>query len=547
MKNTGARLRVAALLLAGIHVQYAVASDCLIGGFTVNATTGTAVPAALVYADPVAGGTPAAVVTSDASGRFCFNELSKGDYWIRGRRNGFLESYVGATRYGQKGTPLTVSVDAPLAGVALRLFVPGTITGRVLDPEGEPLLGARVSLFRVSYSPKPDTVVVEEASTDPQGRYGFYLLPPGQYFVRASPGANGGDGQMQAGLRLRLLETFYPGSVSASESGRIRVRPADVVTGTDISLVRSTVVHVRGVAAKTITFPLAQGGGFGFTGPGELQLKCASQQVRGAPRCLYRAYPDPKGAFMFDAVPQGSYVLSLLSPKEFAFANAPHFERPLDVGPVDLEGVTLLESQDQLVTGTVIDTKRTPANGLTLGFASAEDPLYAFADVVNGTFSVSLPPGRYFAYVRSQGRWLVRNVMSAGRDALEDGFLVQASGEHSLEIVVTEDAGALVGTLAIAGSSGVAAGSIILAAPAQRAREHLYRHTLVDSRGSWRLEALPSGNYTLWAFEGIQPGQWLEPGFLEAVEQSGQKIVVGTSEQRIEHLALTPLSQETLR
>src|SRR4051812_8547833 len=98
------RILIFLLLVVCAAAQDKSAETGTISGIVVNANTGVPlnrVELALVGSKPV-------VTLTDANGKFEFVELNPGQYHLKGRRNGYLETYYGTRDRRGTGFPITV-------------------------------------------------------------------------------------------------------------------------------------------------------------------------------------------------------------------------------------------------------------------------------------------------------------------------------------------------------------------------------------------------------------------------------------------------------
>ena len=51
-----------------------------------------------------------------------------------------------------------------------------------------------------------------------------------------------------------------------------------------------------------------------------------------------------------------------------------------------------------------------------------------------------------------------------------------------------------------------------------------YSVVVVDETGAFQMDALTPGEYKLYAFEDMEAGAWLDPGFLKAYENRGTPV-----------------------
>src|SRR5215471_9072445 len=132
-----------------------------------------------------------ASVLTDRSGHFVFSGLPAGRYTVWVQRfnyfgplqNGFLSSTASST--------ITLDGAKSIAPVDLFLTPGMAITGRVVDPLGQPAIGMAITAYRSTYSDgKPQWVQVVSRPIDDRGEYRLSPLPPGDYYVGVTPPQN---------------------------------------------------------------------------------------------------------------------------------------------------------------------------------------------------------------------------------------------------------------------------------------------------------------------------------------------------------------------
>src|SRR5262249_53467291 len=97
----------------------------------------------------------------------------------------------GARSPNRSGLPLTVNPGQRLTDIVLQLMPAGTISGRVFDRDGEPMANVTVEALKYVYQEGQRVMnVVQTARTNDLGEYRLFWLPPGQYFVSATPSEN---------------------------------------------------------------------------------------------------------------------------------------------------------------------------------------------------------------------------------------------------------------------------------------------------------------------------------------------------------------------
>jgi large repetitive protein len=111
-------------------------------------------------------------LTTEDDGRFLFDNVAPGRYRVAVSRRGYTRS------------PLTITVDPRQANAVIQLPMTqaGTISGRVSDPNGQPLGNVEVLAMKASY---PDgrriLIPVQSVFTNDLGEYRLFWLAPGRY------------------------------------------------------------------------------------------------------------------------------------------------------------------------------------------------------------------------------------------------------------------------------------------------------------------------------------------------------------------------------
>lgn len=144
---------------------------------------------------------------------------AEGNFKVDGVRAAALQIQVSAPGYVPESAAVSMAAaesDAPAEAVpqtfyrigddvTIRLVKGGVITGRVLNPAGDPLIGVRVSAQPTNPTLANTATVLPamangEAQTDDRGIYRIFGLPAGTYVVVAHAGALGG-GSFGGGFR----------------------------------------------------------------------------------------------------------------------------------------------------------------------------------------------------------------------------------------------------------------------------------------------------------------------------------------------------------
>src|SRR5580698_6349684 len=180
--KTMARAKLLLLLCVGMYAQ--PAGQGVISGTVVEASNAEAVRKALVTA--TWHGTPRAWATTrtDGSGRFTFEGLPAGNYDLRAVKQGLGTAIYGADSIREIGDVVSLTDGETRANLKLRFLRSATISGRVVDADGDPIPAANVTLLRAGRNLGERVLTnAQSASTNDRGEYRI-AADPGEYFLR---------------------------------------------------------------------------------------------------------------------------------------------------------------------------------------------------------------------------------------------------------------------------------------------------------------------------------------------------------------------------
>jgi hypothetical protein len=216
----------------------------------------------------LAMGPPPQAIT-DQDGRFAFPHLRPGEYRIDVQRTGY------APLEGDGGRGRTIQVaDGQSAEVQLQLQKGAVISGRILAPSGEPQTDVRVMALRRVQGPQTQTRLMPAPmqgmqQTNDLGEFRLAGLPPGEYFVSASPQMQspfGGPGVAPPAptapgkTGTTITTTYYPGTTDAAAAQPIAVARGAEVGNISFMLQSLPAFRVSGVVVDEDGKPV--GGAF---------------------------------------------------------------------------------------------------------------------------------------------------------------------------------------------------------------------------------------------------------------------------------------------
>jgi len=164
-----------------------------IGGVVTDAVSGKPIAGAEILLLPAPGQGPRLTdwIRSDARGRFQYASLPAQRYTLRFQARRYITLEFGQTRAEQPGREIQLG-DGEDFHADMKLPRTGAVEGTVLDEFGDPAPSVSLTLAQRQYAAgrvrlMPATGRIGSLPTDDRGHYRLANVPPGDYFVTASP------------------------------------------------------------------------------------------------------------------------------------------------------------------------------------------------------------------------------------------------------------------------------------------------------------------------------------------------------------------------
>jgi hypothetical protein len=524
-----------------LSAALATGSDCTIEGTVLNTKTGEPVRKAeilLLAMDRPAGSlVPPAAVTADAAGKFRFQGLAAGRYSVRAERGGFLRM-IGIPGSDRGPVLVTLAEGESSRDVKLRLIPGALLAGRVLDEDGEPVIGARVQTMQTRYeSGRRQLAPVSEGDageilTDDLGQFRIHSLPPGRYYLMAAQrdrqllanaAATGPSGAQEEQGYPAVL---YPGVLNPSQTAPVEVREGEQRYGLDIRMLRVRTIRVRGKVLgipaerrSPVTVMLVSRQGFSLTLPSTITREDATYEIRGAA--------------------PGAYYLVARYDRDGLVVSA---RRALDVADTPIADADLALRPSFELKGRVVLAKKDPKaqfDTLVEQVELEDENGWGGASAVvrpDGTFTIeNLFEGVHRPGVRLHGlHYYVKTVRLGDADATDKPLhLTEAAAANELEVVLSADAASLEGTVTgETATPGVAARAFVVLVPEDRSRFERYRVSSTDQAGRFRIRAIVPGEYGLFAWDYLAYNEHLDPDFLKPFEEKRTRIALFENDRK---------------
>ncbi len=501
---------------------------CSIGGTVVDAVTNQPLKGAEVGLRSTLRGTndspaPPRFATTDANGKFVFEGVPPGRYVLLASHDGYTNNNRG--NMGFRDQWLSVAPGQHLNDVVLRLLPGGFIAGHITNEAGKPFRGVSMEALKLSYPRgRRELSEVARTRTNEAGEYRIPGLRPGKYYVHAKPPA--ALPAKPVGDKT-YVPLYYPAASDQGHSAALVLRPGEELAGIDMNLAPAHTVHVRGRVINALTsLPSKEA---------EVTLLSDQGETIFFPGKNFSA--GGQANFDFAGVPPGSYVVVAQQPSNPQERRTMWGRTSIEVGDTRLEHVEVVVSPGGDVSGRIrVEGKTAVDMGKVVGIlepqeASAlaslmpdidnasikSDGTFIFREVPEGRYRIHFFPLPAGFYLKSGG----------GADALDAGFSVgRGHSLPALELLLSAGAGRIDGTVISDERPSPGASVVLVPDGKQLPQPSDYRQARTDSLGRFAMRTVPPGDYTLFAWEQIENGAFMDPDFLGQYADRGRAVHV---------------------
>jgi hypothetical protein len=533
-------------------------------GLVVDVRTGRPIAGAEIKLDPLKFPeipSPRPVIT-DRNGHFLVEGVKPDTYTIMVKAGGYPSQLYGAARTGMLGLREFWDADEDNLGITatlvhveagktagdntIRLSPAGTVSGRVLGLDGQPLVSMTVELLRAEFDGwgrrKLEPIVV--AATNDRGEYRFFDFSPGAYYVKAEwnrmalvrqevasgvRGVNATDSNGQ-----NYVPAFYPGSSSIATAAAINVQPGAALTNIDIHLrsrdsLPKRIVRVQVLDAETGQAP-AEVSGSGF------RLLPQEENSLVSLGFGFGVYPS-KSSFERE-VTEGRYwlVAAYYEGDGDSRRTIRSGVQQLDVSSTASDVITVLVSPTATISGSVLLDGTTWTNTApdkvnirlqSLGVEESEmaiasvnkvDATFSFEDIASGEYGLrvsGLPADAY-----------VREALYNGRDLMKERLSIGKNPSGSLEIAISTKSGQVNGRVLLQDGSPAANVEAVLIPDSSFRHPDRYKAVKTDSAGRFVIRGIAPGDYKLYSWKALERFRYFDGDFVRRFETQGRPLRV---------------------
>ena len=501
---------------------------CRVSGTVVKMADGTPLKNATVQLSAEADREHTIATKTTADGRFALKNVPVGRYELTVSRNGYVTAKYGQKKPRDPGAAFTLAAGEDRHDLMFNLIPAAVIAGRVFDEDGEPAQRTVVMASREVYSEGRRTLSTGGwAQTDDLGQFRLFGLAPGRYYVSAAePGWEKvyGDREFNATPRQETerayTKTYYPGTTDPGKASVISVKEGEEVPGTDITLKQVAVFRIRGKVFNQVTRKPGREVELDLIPRGKgLEWENGS---RGGVK-------KPDGSFEIANVVPGPYVLLAYWSDEGTYYTA---QEKVDIAETDLDGITLTLGGGATISGRVRWEGKPSLEG---------DELQVFLEPAMMRFwsgtSARVQANQQFTLKNvNEGDYRViaggiskdcylKEIRYGDTRANDNTITVSKGGGASLEITISSLGARVEGD--VVNQDGLpAAGIWVVAVPdeARRGDSRLFKSQTTDQYGKYDLHGLAPGSYKIFAWTGIEQGEWEDSEFLKPQESSGESV-----------------------
>lgn len=466
--------------------------------------------------------------TTSEDGSFVFEKVPPGDYNFSARHVRFVAVDKSGDDGPFAGRKISISEGQAVKGVVFKMVPGAVVTGKVYDEYGDPQPGAMVflQLFRYINGKKQMTPSGRD-NTDDRGEYRIFNVAPGKYYLSASYRIRtwGREVARSEASDSSYPTVYYPGVLEPETAMELELRANEERQGMDLRLVLDRAVRVKGrvmLGGKPAREAYVR-----LMPKGSMQFERMSNQPT-----------DPKtGEFEFSGVRPGTYSLNASATGTGGSRDRLAGVAEVQVASSNIDGVMINLSSGMEIPGQVIlEGDNSGAVGFEeqvtrVGLSREGLPMFGgsgFGAVKpDGSFKLAqVMPGEYRLRVLPlpEGGYLAGAVFG-DQDVFGQRFQITQGAQGPLTVRIRMSAATVAGVVEDEDGRPLPDVRVMLAPEAsKRERRELFATDGTDQYGNFSFKNVAPGEYKAWAFEKLDRGRHMEPDFLAAIEDEGEKI-----------------------
>jgi len=475
--------------------------------------------------------------STDQNGEFGFSQLPAAAYNVSASKNGYVQMGYKQTRPNAPPRPVTLGEREVAEHIDIALPPGGVITGRIVDEFGDPVSDVFVSAQRQQFSNniRRPTSVGSPSSSNDIGEFRIYGLSPGDYYIAATPRAQGSPIEVSTD-RVGYGLTYYPATADVSAAQRVHVASGDTVANIVVALTPTRTARISGTVLDGDGRPARGGNVMVASRSGGPGLPTANGFVR------------QDGSFTVTGIAPGDYTLRAFinTPQSGGIQRMAAFSTAnVTVNGTDIADLILQPQAPITVSGRLTGEASTlaqikpatarlalvPAGGPVMMPGPMAPPPPLRDDL---TFEITAYPGTFALRPMSLPGVLIRSVRLNGRDVTREFEIGAGAPITDLEVEVTASSARV--AITVANARGEAAPDQDIVVFAQDESEWgtlMPGHSSVgrtNENGQYQSSPLLPGAYYVVASDALEPGDANDPEILATLRTRAQRITLGDGE-----------------
>jgi hypothetical protein len=560
-------LRVIAIGLLSVTVSFAaaqqVAEKATLRGVVRHARTGEPIAGARVElatpagiprglrGRPEAPVTPAATTTTAASGEFILTGVDAGAYQLTVMNNGFVR---------HESAPMELTDGQAVTDLVVRLIPTGTVTGRISDPSGRPIVGVTITLLRRIFNLDGTPTVTADTTvrTNDLGEYRMFWVTPGRYYVSAESRTDPNQlfeyervtffGGVQSGnntLERDYTATFFPGVTDIEKARLIDLQEGGELRGIDLIVTRQKLFSIRGRIVDPIT----------GRPPAEVTMMLGHRPLTGEGTGSFlnskqgpRWYDSATGTFEISNLAPGRYGLSYGGMSFLGIPDSdPTASSEVTVGDFSVDDVMLTLAVPPVISGNLHVEGELPAgfrlNTIHISLATPNSALGEGARTAvepDRTFKMNAPPqgtARVNLFGLPAG-FYVKEARFDGVDVLKAASKFSVAG--NLAITISANGGRVEGRVVDEKLQPVTGIEAVLIPNEMRDRADLFKRATTNSQGRFAINGISPGDYKVFAWERLDGNLYYDPEVMKRYELRGTPVHVEESSRGTVEVKIIP-------